>query len=356
MMSRRSEIYKMFIQNDALVDEMKNCLHSNNDTLNPYHMESSVWCHTLMVFANADPNNIIEMIMALCHDIGKVITRKVKDDGRVTFYGHSDASIQSTIDFIDRLYVNDIITIDELHNFIDYGLPAMANHMLYYQNIHKTNMLSNGNEIIKKYLLKMAYMDSRGSICKGEKIDSKMDIICDEFTPVEIDSSLPNVYLWCGLPGSGKDYLAENFGNDTPIVSFDDIRVKLYKETHSTNGILEDEIYANAFKYCNDNNIDLNKSLRKEVQYYIKNNQDVSVCNTSLTRKARRSIINSISHKKCNIIVNQVFAPTNVIMERNNNRKSKTVPIHAIDRMMSHMTIATHFEKNVNMINYIYNR
>ena len=137
-MSRRSEIYKMFIQNDALVDEMKNCLHGNNDILNPYHMESSVWCHTLMVFANADPNNIIEMIMALCHDIGKVLTREIKDDGKVTFYGHSDASIQPTIDFIDRLYVNDVISIDELYEFINYGLPAMSNHMLYYQNIHKS--------------------------------------------------------------------------------------------------------------------------------------------------------------------------------------------------------------------------
>ena len=108
-MTKRPEIYKTFIQDNTLINEMKNCLHSNNGVLNSYHLEDSVFHHTLMVFANADPDNITEMVMALCHDIGKVITRKVKDDGsKVTFYGHSDASIQPTIDFIDRLYVNDV--------------------------------------------------------------------------------------------------------------------------------------------------------------------------------------------------------------------------------------------------------
>ena len=48
--------------------------------LNPYHMEGSVWTHTMMVFNNAIkkeyPTEVC--LAALFHDIGKGFTREVK--------------------------------------------------------------------------------------------------------------------------------------------------------------------------------------------------------------------------------------------------------------------------------------
>ena len=352
-MTLKTDILKAFLENKELVKSMHDCDHGHEGSANPYHLEGSVWTHTMLVYNEANQYNKFDLIMALCHDIGKVIVRKVKDDGKVSFYGHADASIQSTIDFIYRLYSKGLLFDDEIEYFLNHAFVAMANHMIYYQNVNKLNHFSCDDQQLKNYFVKMAKIDGNGSICKSGKIKENIKEL-KAFYPKKWDIKLPTVTIWTGLPGSGKDYLAEKTGDE--ILSFDDIRLDVYRNVKLNSGwynLNSEERYANAFEYCNENKVDLMKLISRKARKLLQKGKDISICNTSLTRKSRRSIINSIG-TKYNYVIKQVFVPTEIILERNSNR-DKLIPVNVINRMMDHMTVATHFEKNVNRIEYIFN-
>jgi len=353
-MNYKIEILKAFLENTELVKSMKDCDHGHNSKNNPYHLCGSNWCHSMLVYNQADSTDPIELIMALCHDIGKVITRKIKEDGsKVTFYGHADASIQPTIDFLMYLRNMDIIDDDIVDEFMEFGLPAMANHMVYYQNYNKLLYFTGNDIILWKYYKRMEEMDGQGSICDGVPIEQENRTELKEYVPKKWNDKLPTVTIWIGLPGSGKDFLA-----DAEILSFDEIRVDVYLQYLASIGDhtrrTPAQVYADAFIHCNEKKTDLMKIMSKKARALLLESRHVSICNTSLTRKSRRAIINSIG-VKYNYVVKQVFAPTNVIMDRNENRTNHNVPIPVINRMMYHMTVCTHFESHINSIEYILN-
>jgi len=353
MLDYRKVILEKFLDNKELVENMMNCDHAEPGEHNPYHLEGDVWTHTMMVYSHADNYN--SLIMALCHDIGKVLTRNV-NNGKVTFYGHADASIQPTIDFLTYLLKTEILTKEMCEHFVWTCLNPMANHMLYYQNLNKLKYFADNSYLTELYFTNMASMDSKGSISKSESVKgSNKDLVILPFEKRPFNPDFKTVYIYTGLPGSGKDYLASL--TDTKIVSFDDIRVDHYKEmVNKSEWFLlgQDEIYNRAFIYCNEKKVDLNKILKKRVIKHTDNGNNVSICNTSLTRKARRTLINTLGPNKFNYVIKQVFTPTDVILKRNNSR-DKFIPTNVIYDMMKKMTVATHFEDHINSIEYILN-
>jgi len=356
-MNYKVEILKAFLENTELVKSMKDCDHGHNGRDNDYHLCGNCWTHTMLVYNQSDPDDLIELIMALCHDIGKVITRKVKDDGsKVTFYGHADASIQPTIDFLMHLRNKDIIHLGDVDYFIEIGLSPMANHMIYYQNYNKLNYFTGNDTLLEVYYRRMEEMDGQGSICKGEKIEQTKGTELKKYIPKVWNDDLPVVTIWTGLPGSGKDYLADK--TDDIVLSFDKTRVDVYLQYLASIGDTMTrtpaQVYADAFVYCNEHKVDLMKIMSSNARKILQKGNNVNICNTSLTRKARRGIINSIG-VKYNYVVKQVFTPTDVIFERNMNRTNHNVPVSVIHRMMEHMTVCTHFEPHINEIEYILN-
>ncbi|MBX3729780.1 MAG: CCA tRNA nucleotidyltransferase [Candidatus Sumerlaeia bacterium] len=53
-----------------------------------HHPEGDVYVHTLAVMDALEDASPVAAWAALLHDIGKPATREVRDDGRITFYGH----------------------------------------------------------------------------------------------------------------------------------------------------------------------------------------------------------------------------------------------------------------------------
>ena len=77
---------------------------------NPFHMEDSVWTHTMMVLQASldDPDSQIpDHLCALVHDFGKPFTASVKtrQDGKkhISFHGHGARGTQEAVDFILEL-------------------------------------------------------------------------------------------------------------------------------------------------------------------------------------------------------------------------------------------------------------
>lgn len=77
-------------------------------TQNQYHTED-VFGHSMSVLKNT-PADLKTRLIALFHDIGKVLTKTVSPDGSVHFYGHEEASERMVRTIMTRLkYPSDMI-------------------------------------------------------------------------------------------------------------------------------------------------------------------------------------------------------------------------------------------------------
>jgi predicted kinase len=309
-----------------IVNKMKNTDHHGPKYFSPNHMEGDVWTHTMLClnhFLNFNDKEYIDkdveksiIFAILCHDIGKCFTRATKEDGKVTFYSHANYSIRDTIQILYTF--KDIF--DDFEKVCNLVLPAVANHIDLYNQSKNKHMYFNNDLDLYHVCNQLAICDANGSICMNKKYDV-----------VDFDYVLPelherNVYVFCGAPGSGKDYLAEKKG--LPIVSLDNERIKIFKENNDVSGMTDKEIYQDAFVYCNENKIDLMKCMKKTVKS-IKG--DYCICNTNLNKKARRSLINQLG--KANYHCIYVIADIKTLHDRDLQRDSKTVGWNVINRM-----------------------
>lgn len=78
-------------------------------TQNHYHF-GTVWEHTMKALELIDSSDLVLRMAVLLHDIGKVRSREVSDDGRVHFIGHNIISADMAEEILKRLkYPNHFI-------------------------------------------------------------------------------------------------------------------------------------------------------------------------------------------------------------------------------------------------------
>lgn len=128
----------------------------------------------------------------------------------------------------------------------------------------------------------------------------------------------PRLIVLCGVPGSGKSHYAMNKSIADPNLvwlSSDAFREKLYGDAN-----------------CQDNPGMVFEAMQKEAIKALENGFDVIYDATSITRKARASILNIVPKyvQKCCVII---WAPIDVCIERDKVRK-RTVGKEVIDKML----------------------
>jgi poly(A) polymerase len=69
-----------------------------------YHPEGDVWTHTLLLLSQI-PAGAPESVALGCllHDVAKPVTAARRDDGRITFYGHTDRGADMAVAIVQRL-------------------------------------------------------------------------------------------------------------------------------------------------------------------------------------------------------------------------------------------------------------
>lgn len=371
------ELLKEFqLWNPGLVKMMKECSHHFSPTdINPYHVEDDVWTHTLLAYnqlVNSEHYtiNCLGMCLAtavLCHDIGKVYTRHSPSPGKISMYNHAFAGIQDTYEFTHLMWNKGIYKYMELSDVLYYVLSLVSNHMDYMINpnnrnklCNNRNKLCNNNSDLKKMSDILLYCDKSGSFSTIN--DYSEDVKPKNYIFSSLDNELGDIILVCGPPASGKDTIAKEMGYE--VVSLDKIRLEKYIDSFTADSGVDTfdykdkKFYKDAFEYCNKNKIDLNAPLLKKIKEVLDEGKRVAVCNTHLTRKSRRSIINQLrqDRKYKNEKISALFlcCDRKTLYKRDEEREDKTVSKQIIDKFVYNQQVPT-INEGFDNIKFFYN-
>ena len=347
-----------------LVREMEACSHEHSkfQKPNPFHMEGSVWTHTMMVLQHMnyllnekygffDTN--IPLLCAITHDFGKVVVRnELENQNKVRFFGHEYASVQKAVDFI--YFIKEKLNWDKqyLQTVIKYVIPVVSNHLHIYscEDFDLNRYCGFDPKLAELYSL-MLESDFNGQIISHERSSTDLKNIdySDKLRNLPMIenkiSSLDecDLVFYCGLPGSGKDYIAKMHGRE--IVSLDQIRVDLYSARYKTSHLTSQEIYEKAHKFCERK--DMSEEIKTRVQDLINQNKKIALCNRHQTKKSRSRNFNIIqgicSRANYKIGAAYVVCPTNIIYDRDEKRGTtdKTVGKFIIDKFINEQMMPT---------------
>ena len=154
-----------------LRDELKNCMHNFDDVeLNPYHLESDCWSHTMMVckIAELEDFDKVVQIAALLHDIGKPPVRRVNPrNNHVQFFGHETVSASMSIEVLKKMINEKLVTQDEA---VEVFL-LIALHSLFHQDKNIVTLFEKfkNHKTLFLHLIDLNKCDNLGRFCKDWK-------------------------------------------------------------------------------------------------------------------------------------------------------------------------------------------
>lgn len=351
-----------------IIQEMKSIDHFYENEENPYHLEGSVWTHTLLVLdAILEKKEAIfaDYLCAFLHDFGKIKTRSIREkpDGshHITFFDHGAAGVQMAFDFLLKYkskYPDAELSDDEIANIIF----CVSNHIDFYkiESVDDAFKFCNYDKDLLFMMTLLAYSDFTGSFA-DPKLDCKLfkliEDIVDQFDslekPINIQSNSYTFNIYCGVPGSGKDYLAGTINK----VSFDNTRIRIFREKFNSDNLTSSELYHRAFDYSTTINID--NEFINDIKTL--NSKTINICNTNCNRKARRKLYNLLNKSFPNAQYNAIFvlSGTNTIIERDKNRgkDSKTLGISIISKFLNKIEIPNLYsDKYLNSVKIIINK
>ena len=150
------------IRNDLI-----HCNHNFDEkNLNPYHLESDCWSHTMMVCKIAELSNYdkVVQVAALLHDIGKPASRKINSKNNyVQFFGHEELSAKMAVSILDHMMCDNIVNIEEKEEIIQ-----LITHHAFLHKHKETPALFEyfkGDKEFCIHLVQMSRCDSFGRFC-----------------------------------------------------------------------------------------------------------------------------------------------------------------------------------------------
>lgn len=333
------EVLELFIGNCSLVEAMKHSDHGYGDKLNPYHLEGSVFTHTMMVYKEATtryPEDNLLHIACLLHDIGKVQAREVVEDEvkgtRVRFFGHEGLSTFQAIDILNSEAFNTLELTNEDKVLI---LNTIALHGDFFDSFKDeksiTKMLNKYNcderrlfELVQRHLI----CDHNGRLClddhnsndikkfpmKTFRMNTTGMLYPETFVPSTIVTLV-------GPPCSGKSTYIQHQRGFT-IISRDDTLMEYGKLKYP------DLNYSELFKALSTEDHEaVDKLVSEKFMEATKNRENIIIDMTNMSPKSRRKWsqgyknIVSKEYWKQSVVFYTGF---NTLLDRNDRRFEET--------------------------------
>jgi len=317
-----------------LANSMKESRHNAEDNnANAYHMEDSVWTHTMMVCLMAEIESQkeydkLQMITALLHDIGKPMSREEEvieyentgDRVKITrFKGHEGASYHLSISVLNDLQKEGVI--DEKDKQLI--LKVIAFHGVLFDYIKDGKMYKPEN-IFSKFteeefilLIKQVRNDSLGRFAKSDYVKKEepqklgVEIYTleqyrefkrkekEKLAEKEEERKKYNkteyiknkkLTVLIGPQGVGKSTWIKNNKKEEDMIISRDNEVLLYgKEKYglaNTSKIFE--------KLTEEENKKIDANLLKKFHMAVKSNKNIIVDMTNTSKKSRRKWVNGV--------------------------------------------------------------
>lgn len=205
-----------------------------------YHMEDSVWTHTMLVLQAALERTdfgLEDIATALVHDFAKPLTARVKEAKvgqgyRMSFAGHGPLGVQPAVDFCLAARKAGILplTNEEIARIAS----ATSNHIAFYNLPDSKSALSfcNNDAAALRTLVRLMYCDMQGSIAdtQGKAFLGNLEIlrVAEELlagqAPAEQGpvSEGPGLHLVCGTKGRAKEVQTMLLANGRATIWLED--------------------------------------------------------------------------------------------------------------------------------------
>jgi len=170
-------VYWFQVEFTELADAMKNSTHSAvSNEPNPYHIEDSVWTHTMMVCQRAEIENVskVNKICTLLHDLGKPKAREVipfnakkpvhtesnknrnklqtkevpKSGLKTHFRGHEGLSLYLSVEPLHKLRELNVLSLKE----VEQCLKIIGMHGTLFDNINEDGTMKKPEKVFDKFI------------------------------------------------------------------------------------------------------------------------------------------------------------------------------------------------------------
>ena len=355
-----SELVNWFqIEFTDLANDMKNSNHNAVDSEpNPYHLEDSVWTHTMMVCLQAQNDNIVVKLAALLHDIGKPSARDVlpfgapkpdyNGEGRPTvtepikhnrkiktiFRGHEGISFWYSIDVLKKLQSYGVIDEDDINEILQHvSLHGALFNRLKDGKEHKPEQVVNMFEDVLMYkdYINIVRNDSTGRFHVNENSRSDTgallgtelyteDTFYDNFDEDTLwdmwsDNARPTVNILVGLPASGKSTFLENVKEKHTVISKDLVILEMGK----AKGL---SAYSDIYKSLSDaEHKEAYKITMDRFREAVMLKENIYVDLTNMSKKSRNKYIHSLKNYNTRAIV--FITGQEALKNRNDIRSEK---------------------------------
>ena len=163
------------------------CNHNFDEKdLNPYHLESDCWSHTMMVCKLAELYNYdtVVLVSALLHDIGKPTARKINPrNNHVQFFGHEALSAEMSVGILNQMIEEKMLKRED-ENII---LELIIHHGFLYKHSEVKEMLEyfDDDKIFCRQLISLIKCDSLGRFTPDLLDEKKFDDMLQYLDSVE---------------------------------------------------------------------------------------------------------------------------------------------------------------------------
>jgi len=170
-----------------LTKEMMSSMHNySSSELNPYHLESDCWSHTMMVCKLAElfRYETVVLVAALLHDVGKPAVRKVNPkNNHVQFFGHEEVSAEIAAPILDRMIDERMIEKKEKEII----LSLIREHAFLYktQDVEEMLVYFDGDKRFCKQLIYLIKCDSLGRFAADLSDEKRFDDLIQQLDRAE---------------------------------------------------------------------------------------------------------------------------------------------------------------------------
>lgn len=323
-----------------LVRAMKDTSHSAHGADSPWHLEDSVWTHTMMVLSHVDAG-VEVAAAALLHDLGKVHTLEVSVKNGLlknSFKNHEALSFYKARPILEKLGFDE----SQVRNIL---ISIGAHGRFWGDDLKKMVTKLEGFDQVRSFsILELLNADAKGRI--SHKGDNTVLDLVKEAWPLYLvgESSLDNqplITVLIGLPGSGKSsYVKRHVSECTVVVSRD----ALVEEFGIGQDYREKWLSVESTPEIKQK---VGVTLERELQDALKSGNDIVIDMTNLTKRGRKRY-SSFAKQHGYLVKHVVFAvDIDTCIARQDTRVDKTVSSEVIWDMAKNFTLPLYDEADI---------